>query len=130
MITKMYGSATTTTASVATLEVPSDQTLLGIQIDLCSQMSAAGTQTWTISFSSSDQSNSNDTRGEIAVASVGCPASEARTIGVFIPLDEAIYAGERIYLHTRVNAGTVTSGICRALLISDAKESGRAIRRR
>lgn len=128
MITKVYGSATTTTASVATIDVAVDQRIVGALVSVAAYAAAAAQGVWTLSFGSTDLSVSNDTRTEILTAAVGVGAT-GPSINFFVPLDELVYAGERIHLHFLLATGTMTANAIRIMLLSDAKASGRTIRR-
>lgn len=134
-IYQLYGTATSATDAVASLDVQFDGHIIAwsLSVNGSGVNAADEAVACEVSFLSTNMFNSNDARGVIAstqfrygfTTSGAANASENTTLsGLTIP----VVAGERIYLHIPDCSSTVTAR-CRAILyVADQADSN--LRRR
>lgn len=111
----MYAAGTGGTEdSAATIDIPQDGVITGVQVAHYAALDADGdVSSIELSFIGSNQKSVNDTRSILALSrirGVGTAASGAHTpaANFFVPLDIDVSGGERLHLHIDATAG-VTS---------------------
>lgn len=108
---KLYGAFTASTDALAQVDIQRKGKIKAILLNLNDVDLAAGSVAAEVSFASTAQVTTNDTTGPIASIFVAptANASEAENVSVG-SLDIPVDAGDRLYLHSVVVAGTPDAG--------------------
>lgn len=115
----MYGSITGGTQNaLATIDVPQDGVLVGIDWDLSCSLDAAEACDCELSFIATNQLVSNDVRGRLS--SIAARAAVVTAVGVVVTFVQkwignfelTLAGGERLYLHASTTAGVTGNLRC------------------
>lgn len=136
VIINMQGSGTGgEEASVATVDVPEDGFIVGVQIAHFGDLDTdADTANMEISFVSSVQMNLNDTRASIVISRLRgtlVTSGLANTVNnMFVPMNVRVFSGERLHMHLDATAGVVSGGNALIHLDTARTVPRRSVRRR
>lgn len=129
---QLFSAGVATAAQVAQFEAPDTMTLIGIQWSAKVASDAAGEgMRYTLAFGQTDPGEQSGNRGVVSaieVANSFVTAGEYATVNLFVPCNEKLVAGERLYLHAE-ETGSVTIAEVRCILMFD-KDVARVSARR
>lgn len=115
---QMYDSSGSTADAVASIDIPQNGRILGLDWSMRAEGMAADADLaqYDLSFVSTNQRTTNDARGTISSCMVGISAATAASIAgtfanKFVDLKDGIgvSAGERLYLHLDTTANTTST---------------------
>lgn len=113
MIYRQYTAGAAGTTSTSTMDIRVDDTIVSVVLDLTAiGVADADTFYAELSWQQTPSQTVNDISNVLASIQIGVEltTSGAAAIGrsITIPVDQKVFQGERLYLHT-VNVGTGTS---------------------
>lgn len=135
VIINMHGDFTGgTEESIATVDVPEDGFIVGVQVSHVADLDADGeVSNVELSFIASLQITTNDTRALLAVSRMQSPVGAAAILAAqnfYIPMNVRVFSGERLHVHSNAAAGVAGSANFLLQLDTARAVPRRSVRRR